>query len=157
LLVLAYAVGWLISVRFQIRRSLNLARQVNKRVTNPAAMLVAGRAGIRLAVVRHVGRRSGQPYATPVWAEPVAGGFIIPLFYGLDVDWLRNVRAAGQFTLELDGAAHAVGSPEVIDRAAGLPLVSPTIVPGFRALGIPRYLKVTEVASIRSQSASQEA
>jgi hypothetical protein len=51
-------------------------------------------------------------------AMPVRDGFVIPLPYGTQTDWLRNVRAAGRFTLEQKGAVYEVGELEVIGKAA---------------------------------------
>ncbi len=48
------------------------------------------------AIVRHVGRRSGKTYETPVIVFPFAGGFMLALTYGPEVDWYRNVTAAGR-------------------------------------------------------------
>jgi hypothetical protein len=45
-------------------------------------------------------------------------GFLIPLPYGTQTDWLRNVRAAGRFTLEQKGVTYEVSELEVIDKAA---------------------------------------
>jgi len=58
------------------------------------------RAGVHAAAVRHrealipdhgdsdqqPPSRSGHPYTTPVVAEPISDGFLIPLPYGVDVD-----------------------------------------------------------------------
>ncbi len=46
------------------------------------------------SIVRHVGRRSGRIYETPIIVQPIDGGFVIALTYGPDVDWYRNVLAA---------------------------------------------------------------
>jgi deazaflavin-dependent oxidoreductase (nitroreductase family) len=51
-------------------------------------------------IVRHVGRRSGRVYETPIIVAPMPGGFAVELTYGTDVDWYRNVRAAGRCELE---------------------------------------------------------
>ena len=47
-----------------------------------------------MGIVHHVGRRSGRPYETPVLLTPIDGGFLIPLTYGPDRDWVRNVTAS---------------------------------------------------------------
>jgi deazaflavin-dependent oxidoreductase (nitroreductase family) len=49
-----------------------------------------------LALMRHVGRRTGKPYETPVIAERTEDGFVIPIAYGTDSDWYHNVIAAGR-------------------------------------------------------------
>ncbi|MGF1595335.1 MAG: nitroreductase/quinone reductase family protein [Acidimicrobiales bacterium] len=54
-------------------------------------------------VIRHVGRSSGRPYRTPLEALPVDGGFIFTLVYGSRSDWVQNVLAAGEATLEVEG------------------------------------------------------
>jgi deazaflavin-dependent oxidoreductase (nitroreductase family) len=77
----------------------------------------AGRANDPTAALHHVGRKSGRPYVTPLAAEPVAGGFIIPLVYGDDTDWCRNLLAAGQGTLELRGEAISILNPRIVELA----------------------------------------
>lgn len=67
-------------------------RTFNKYVLNPPMRLPAGRKHWYASVIRHIGRRSGKAYATPVVAERVPDGFVIPLPYGADVDWLRVER-----------------------------------------------------------------
>jgi deazaflavin-dependent oxidoreductase (nitroreductase family) len=47
-------------------------------------------------LVRHVGRRSGRTYETPVILARVPDGFIAELTYGDRVNWYRNVVAAGR-------------------------------------------------------------
>ena len=54
-------------------------RALNKCLGNPAMMKLAGRRYWFAGVIRHIGRRSGREYATPVWAVPTAGGFLISL------------------------------------------------------------------------------
>ncbi len=105
-------------------------RQFNKRTLNPAVLNFAGRPSSPYAVVHHVGRRSGRTYATPVSARPTPEGFVIPLPYGSDVDWCRNVQAAGHCTISWNGNDYPVGKPEVIDAATVLPLVP---LPRWRA------------------------
>src|SRR4051812_50056213 len=47
------------------------------------------------SLVRHVGRRSGRTYETPVILARVPQGFVAELTYGAGVDWYRNIVAAG--------------------------------------------------------------
>ena len=61
-------------------------RVFNKHLLNPAMLHLAGRKHWYAAVIRHTGRRSGSHYATPVVADGVADGFILPLPYGTGVD-----------------------------------------------------------------------
>ena len=73
-------------------RALDLIKRYNK-LTRPMRVRFAGRSGL-VAAVHHVGRRSGTPYNTPVIAHRSVDEVIIPLPYGTDVDWLRNLLAA---------------------------------------------------------------
>jgi deazaflavin-dependent oxidoreductase (nitroreductase family) len=102
----------------------------------------AGRKNGYAAVIRHIGRKSGKQYSTPVGAERVQDGFIIPLGYGTQVDWLQNVLAAGRATLSANGETHEVTEPEVIDAATALPRLSPKQRRTFERIGIAQYLKV---------------
>ena len=47
------------------------------------------------SLVRHVGRKCGRSYKTPVILVKVTDGFIAELTYGEDVNWYRNIVAAG--------------------------------------------------------------
>jgi deazaflavin-dependent oxidoreductase (nitroreductase family) len=82
---------------------------------NPAMMHLAGRKHWYAGVIRHTGRRCGKCYATPVIADRVADGFVVPLPYGTGVDWLRNVLAAGEATVTVGGRTYDVIDPEIIN------------------------------------------
>jgi deazaflavin-dependent oxidoreductase (nitroreductase family) len=47
------------------------------------------------SLIRHVGRKSGRTYETPVILVHVPEGFIAELTYGENVNWYRNIVAAG--------------------------------------------------------------
>jgi deazaflavin-dependent oxidoreductase (nitroreductase family) len=47
------------------------------------------------SLVRHVGRKSGRKYETPVVLVQVPEGFIVELTYGENVDWYCNIVASG--------------------------------------------------------------
>ena len=71
----------------------------NRRVTNhilgPIVMHLPG-----FGIITHTGRKSGRAYRTPVSIFRHGSGYIIPLTYGPDSDWVRNVLARGGCTLE---------------------------------------------------------
>jgi deazaflavin-dependent oxidoreductase (nitroreductase family) len=95
-------------------RALDLIKHFNKYVLNPVMLRFSGQSGPS-AIVHHVGRRSGTPYATPVIAHQSHRDIIIPLPYGTDVDWLRNLLAAGQAVVDLEGRSLSVDEPAVVD------------------------------------------
>jgi deazaflavin-dependent oxidoreductase (nitroreductase family) len=117
-------------------------RKWNRRYVNPAMLRLAGRRYWYAARVEHVGRRSGRAYATPVTAVPIAGGFAVPLPYGVDVDWCRNLRAAGGGVVQLHGRRCAVTAPTVTATQAilaELPLRSRLV---SRVFGIRHWLRL---------------
>ncbi|WP_319448388.1 MULTISPECIES: nitroreductase family deazaflavin-dependent oxidoreductase [unclassified Mycobacterium] len=124
------------------RPLLSAIRVSNKYMLNPLMRTRAGRKNAYAAVIRHTGRKSGKQYSTPVGAERVQDGFIIPLGYGTQVDWLQNVIAAGRATVLVNGETHDVTDPEVIDAATALPWLPPKQRRTFERVGIAQYLKV---------------
>lgn len=123
------------------RPLLHAIRVANKYVLNPL-MGVGAKQRRGHATIRHTGRKSRKPYSTPVGAERVRDGFLIPLAYGTRVDWLQNVMAAGQAELEIQGQTHRVTAPEVIDASTALPRLSPERRRTFQRIGIAHYLDV---------------
>jgi deazaflavin-dependent oxidoreductase (nitroreductase family) len=119
---------------------LDRIRRFNKSILNPIVLTFAGRR--MYAVVRHVGRRSGQMYATPVVVEPTEDAFIIPLPYGSDVDWCRNVLAASRCTIKRNGLMYSGYEPVIVDRRAALPAFSGLMQLTFRLLGVREFLRV---------------
>jgi hypothetical protein len=69
---------------------------------------------------------------------------VIPLTFGNQSDWSRNVRAAGGGVIRLDGADYQVSQPELADWAEAAPLVraafNPVMRGAFRMLGIRQFL-----------------
>lgn len=94
------------------------------------------------AAIGHTGRKSGKQYSTPVGAERVPDGFVIPLAYGTRVDWLQNVITAGRATITAQGQTYEVTEPRVIDAATAGALLSPKRRREFERIGITDYLKV---------------
>ena len=90
---------------------------LNRRMLNPVARrLAVNRLGV-LASLKHIGRRSGQEYVTPVLAVPFRDGFVIPLAYGMRVDWFRNVMAARGCKLVWKKQEYLLEKPEVLTLA----------------------------------------
>jgi deazaflavin-dependent oxidoreductase (nitroreductase family) len=93
-------------------------------------------------VVEHRGRRSGKQYATPVVVERVPDGFVIPLPYGIDVDWLRNVVAAGHANIRAHGRSHRVVQPEIISAEVATPQLRPERRRTYDLFGVKNYLQM---------------
>jgi len=72
------------------------------------------------AIVRHVGRSSGRTYETPLVVAAVPGGFVIELTYGPDVDWFRNITAAGGCVVVYRRKEYRVDQVQPCSRKDGL-------------------------------------
>lgn len=130
-------------------------RMINKRYINPLMLKFAGRRYSPQAIIYHKGRKSERSYSTPIVLEPITDGFIIPLPYGTDVDWCRNILAAGQCTIQWHGNNYTVVEPALInatDVINELPLVRQKI---FRMIGVKRVLKVC-ISTITSANVTRE-
>ena len=90
-------------------------RGFNKRILNPFMLRFAGRPLAPYGVVRHVGRRTGTEYDTPVLVGRSGDRFVVPLPYGTDADWYRNVRAADGATVVWQGSAYRATEPRLTD------------------------------------------
>jgi deazaflavin-dependent oxidoreductase (nitroreductase family) len=84
----------------------------NRVVTNPILRHVAGRLP-GFGIVTHVGRRSGRTYRTPVNVFRHDDRYVIALTYGIDSQWVRNVRAAGECDVETRGRSIRLVEPEI--------------------------------------------
>jgi deazaflavin-dependent oxidoreductase (nitroreductase family) len=121
---------------------LDSVRVFNKRLLNPLMMRLAGRQRWYASVIEHTGRRSGKHYATPVVVERVPDGFVIPLPYGVGVDWLRNVLAAGHANIRAHGQSYPVVQPEIISAEAATPQLRPERRRLYDLFGVKNYLQV---------------
>lgn len=91
-----------------------------KHTLNPFTRRLARSSIGPFSLVQHVGRRSGKPYETPIIASQVADGFIVELTYGPNVDWYKNVVAAGGCTLVWHGRPYKIKQIETVDTGTGL-------------------------------------
>jgi deazaflavin-dependent oxidoreductase (nitroreductase family) len=98
-------------------------RTFNKHVTNRILGRVARSKHGLFAFVRHVGRRSGKTYETPVIVFPLADGFVLALTYGKEVDWYRNVTAAGRCVIIWHQREYAISRIEPMTLEGAKPLL----------------------------------
>lgn len=71
------------------------------------------------SLVRHVGRKSGTAYETPIIVAEAEDGFIAELTYGENVSWYRNIVAAGGCELVVGGVPRQVIAIESYPSDAG--------------------------------------
>jgi deazaflavin-dependent oxidoreductase (nitroreductase family) len=125
-------------------------RRINRAFTNPLMRPLAGRLP-PLAIVHHVGRKSGRRHRTPVLAFPTDDGFLTPLPYGTDTDWCLNWIARGEGFVEVAGHRTAVEHPRIVSTDEVLPLLPALLRPGLRLLGLPGFMMVERRADARAQ------
>ena len=102
----------------------------NKIVTNPIQRMWAPHLP-PFAMVEHVGRKSGKTYSNPVLAWVDRDKLTIVLTYGRHTDWVRNVQAAGSFTIVRRDKRYRVTGPRVV------PSDSPDLAGGAKIFAKP--------------------
>lgn len=112
-LIVAALIFQVVSLRTGWEPGVSVVRRFT-RLMNPRQMKTAGQPGAYAAVIRHVGRRSGQRYETPVGVVETDLGLVVALPYGTSPDWLKNVLAAGSAELVYEGETFPVVRPEVV-------------------------------------------
>jgi deazaflavin-dependent oxidoreductase (nitroreductase family) len=121
------------------------------KMLNPLIVKLAGRRHFAMvAQIRHVGRRSGRTYTTPVSARRSGDMVVIALTFGNQSDWSRNVRAAGGASIRIEGEDYDVTRPQVMTRQKAKPLMQAAFSPanrfGFRMLGIKQVMTLQVVS-----------
>lgn len=124
-----------------------LSRRVarfNRRFWNRLTLRVAGHLP-GFAILRHVGRRSGRAYRTPVNTFRTDGEYIIALTYGSRSDWVKNVLAAGSCELQTRGRRVHLSDPRIeTDQSKGwAPLLVRFVLNRIEA---SEYMRLRQVA-----------
>jgi deazaflavin-dependent oxidoreductase (nitroreductase family) len=129
---------------------LDQMRFLNKRIFNRITLRFAGASYSPISIIRHVGRRSRSHYTTPVIAiQPFGNQFIFALPYGSNVDWYRNLLAAGQGTVICYGEEYHVEKPQPLDAKgdlAALPFLLGLIV---KFVGVQHFIQMKSAKVIR--------
>jgi len=115
-------------------------RVFNKHILNPAVLRLAGRKHFYASAIQHTGRRSGTHYVTPVAANRVTDGFVVPLPYGTHTDWLQNLKADSNGSIRFHGETFPVTSPTVIDAATATAELPPNRRRILKRLGIKKFV-----------------
>lgn len=113
----------------------------NRYVTNPIARRIAGWAPM-FAIVYHQGSRSGNRYSTPVNIFPTNKGFVIALTYGSEVDWVKNLMAAGGGEIKHRSRTIRIGEPELIPTVDGMAAMPRVVRLILRMINVTEFLRV---------------
>lgn len=132
-----------------MRGPLQNALRLLTRATRSLALRSAGKEGSSTSIVRHVGRRSGRAYETPVIAARHDNSFLIALPYGERTDWLKNVLNKGSATIVTDGHSYRVERPQVIPMAEATTYFRPREQRMHRQFHVDSALKVYQQPEAR--------
>ncbi len=117
----------------------------NRRIANPVVRRFAGWLP-PLAIVLHRGRRTGRAFATPVLAFHTADGLVVGVLYGIESDWVRNVKAAGRAQVRRRGVVRDYQRAQLVSREEGIRLLPAAVGVAFRALKVRGFIRLEAAA-----------
>jgi deazaflavin-dependent oxidoreductase (nitroreductase family) len=131
------------------------------KILNPGVAKLAGRRFFpTVAAIHHAGRRSGKSYVTAVGARVNGDVAIVPLTFGNQADWVRNVRASGTCWIRVNGKDYQAVRPQILAWADVKALVRAGFNPlehvVFRLLGIKQFMRL-DIRPITDQNRSATA
>lgn len=124
------------------QKFLNGIRYFNKYVLNHLTLLFAGSKVGPFSKLIHKGRKSGKTFHTPVVATYAEDVVIIPLSYGEQVDWLRNILAAGGCEIIYRKKRITTTCPEVVTGEVALSLLPEKRRQLFERFKLEKFLKL---------------
>jgi deazaflavin-dependent oxidoreductase (nitroreductase family) len=81
-----------------------------------------------MLVIRHVGRKSGRQYLTPVNYAPVDGQIYCAAGFGPGTDWYRNIMACPEAELWLPDGWHRARARDVSDSPCRAELLRAIVI-----------------------------
>ena len=123
---------------------------------NPWVMRRGLAGGVRseIATLEHVGRRTGTTYFTPVHPTFTDREVWIPLPYGEESHWAKNVMHAGRCRIQFHETLHDLDAPAIV-HAIEDPLLPRPVAWVAEKLQM-RYLRLHRVAAVPGTFASHE-
>lgn len=160
LVLVAIGVVFFVGMRTGSPLVRNVVRRFNRAFGNPHQMKTAGTPGAYASVIRHVGRKTGRSYETPMVPFATEDGFVIALPYGPGTDWLRNVMASGSATIVYEGNTYRVDQPELVPTAIAAHYMPAKEQRELRRFAVDQCLRVRRVVlgrGIRAREDSMKA
>jgi deazaflavin-dependent oxidoreductase (nitroreductase family) len=114
-----------------------LANRYLNRVTSPLAKRLPG-----FAILTHRGRTTGRTYRTPINVFRRGDDYFFFLTYGSDVQWVKNVLAAGSCSVETRGGVVELVEPELITDPELRPAPPQVRFIERRIAGVTQYLRM---------------
>lgn len=143
--VLTIGIVFFVGMRTKSPRVQNTVRRFNRAFGNPHQMKTAGTPGAYASVIRHVGRKTGRSYETPVVPFATDDGFVIALPYGPGTDWIKNVLATGSAVMVNEGETWLVDRPELVPVEVAAPYMPAKEQRGLRRFAVDQCLRVHRV------------
>lgn len=109
IIIIAIAATGVLMMRFRKRWLAKINIAFTNRITSLFAGWLPG-----FGILKHVGRKSGKVYRTPVNVFRAPNGFIIALTYSSKSEWVKNVIAAGGCELKTRGNQYQLSAPRVV-------------------------------------------
>jgi deazaflavin-dependent oxidoreductase (nitroreductase family) len=125
-------------------------RHAATRYLDPLLLPLAGTLPA-FGIVTHRGRKSGREYRTPINAFRRGNHYLFFLTYGSDVQWVKNILAAGRCSLRTRGRDVELAEPELIADP------ELTLAPPIVRFVEKRLAGVKEVLRMRRASSSDAA
>jgi deazaflavin-dependent oxidoreductase (nitroreductase family) len=116
-------------------------RHFATRYVNPVTRLLAGRLPT-FGILTHAGRKSGRTYRTPINVFRRGDDYYFFLTYGSDVQWVKNVLAAGSCSLETRGQVVELVEPELVTDPELRPAPRVIRFVEGRIAGVTQYLRM---------------
>ena len=78
----------------------------------------------------------------PVLPQRTGQSFLIPLTYGTNVDWLRNVQASGGCAIDHDGVRYDTVATAIVPMTEAAPYLASRQLRVFGLLGVESFLRL---------------
>lgn len=112
----------------------------NRRVTNRLLGRIPRRVS-PFVIVHHIGRSTGNAYATPLAGFRTSTGLILTPTYGLTADWVRNILCTESFDVDRRGIVATMTNVRVIGRAEAWPFLPLVVRGAMRLLRIESFVQ----------------
>jgi deazaflavin-dependent oxidoreductase (nitroreductase family) len=119
-----------------------------RRFANPLVMafgLAGGRRSL-WGVMEVPGRRSGVVRRTPVVPHVIGDTVLIPMSYGPEVDWVKNVIAAGGGTLRYKRRDFRLADPRLVSFGSAAARLPQRLAASYERMRVDAFLELRVAA-----------